>query len=499
MATIPRIPIPEGPGGSITRPRATPGTTGQGLQQLGKEVLDFAQAKKNVEDTIEVNELLAEHSIRSRELQSEMLRTDLREDELGPEFEKRIKDLNTEIEGKARSQTVKDLLRSHLPSKTASKIGEIHAERDRRFTATALAGYERSVQLNTRAYAGAASDDERLQIRERHLAAMNVLGRMGVFSAEQLQKENSKFQRGIEIFDVQRAIQADPNAGLEALINPKKFLEKYPNVQMDDLDNIFEKGVQVEEQQRRLLQQRKKDAREAVISTIDEGVIRGKVTFEQLNTLRDRGLMDPDDYRRNATLIQKQDEEGGMDDPRTRGLLETRIRLNPYSVNTRELLGELERGGLSRKGVNDLLDLKHKWEKALKDDANTTDPRLRGPLYSAGKTKIDRIIGKGLGGIFGLLDEDTQRRYGAALDLYNDKVMKEPNRSHQDISDEIIKTFRGPPGKDFVPQKYKGQKEGTVDTKKLIEDYQKADPQTKKFLGALIDALQDQMQQNQGY
>jgi hypothetical protein len=209
--------------------------------------------------------------------------------------------------------------------------------------------------------------------------------------------------------------------------------------------------------------------------------------------------MDPDDYRRNATLIQKQDEEGGMDDPRTRGLLETRIRLNPYSVNTRELLGELERGGLSRKGVNDLLDLKHKWEKALKDDANTTDPRLRGPLYSAGKTKIDRIIGKGLGGIFGLLDEDTQRRYGAALDLYNDKVMKEPNRSHQDISDEIIKTFRGPPGKDFVPQKYKGQKEGTVDTKKLIEDYQKADPQTKKFLGALIDALQDQMQQNQGY
>jgi hypothetical protein len=69
--------------------------------------------------------------------------------------------------------------------------------------------------------------------------------------------------------------------------------------------------------------------------------------------------------------------------------------------------------------------------------------------------------------------------------------MKEPNKSHSQISDEIIEMFKGPVDvENIVPGKYKTEK-GKPAWDKIKEDYLKADPATKKFMDGLVGKLKE--------
>ncbi len=493
MAELPRVELGKVQSG-LSLPRVTPGTAGKGLSDLGDEILGYAKAKQDINDTIEANELLAEHSIKARELQSTMLRSDIREDQLAPTYEKAIGDLNQEITNKARSQNVRDMLAQNLPSRTAAKVNEIQSESDRRFTATALAGYERALTLNTRDYAGATTDAQRAEIKDRHLKSLEVLSRMGIFDADRRQKEADRFSRQVELFDVERALNKDPEAGMEAITDPKKFLEKYPNVKIDDLDNIFTKSVQIEERQRTLLKQRRKDAQDEVVGIIDESVIRGKMDFDKLDNLRDRKLISPEDYRRSALALQKQSEEGGVDDPKVKGEFETMIRQWPQYVTESNLITSFNNGFLSRKGLNELLDLKQKWTKAKEDEADKVDPRLKGPLYTEGKSKIDQVVGKGLTISGVAVDDNTRRRWGAAMDEYLERVVKERDKSHAQIADEIVQRYQGAAKPaEVVPFKYQDPKKPSgVDLGRLKQDYLKEkDPRERERIMNLMRRLKE--------
>lgn len=491
---------------SIPRAQAGGGLDTRGLESSMAEITNWMDRKRDIQDTIDANELLAEHSIEANRLQSETLKSDLRDDELISIYGNKLEQVNQGILKKARSENVRNLLAQQLPSRSAARLGQIQEESDKRFTASALAGYDRSLQLNTRAYASAKTPEERMEIRTRHQNAINILARMGVFDATHKQNETSRFQRSVELFDIEQAIQSNPDAGMEAITDPAKFLKKYPNVKIDDLENVFAKSVQLEDRQRTLFDRRKKEAREAVISTVDEAVIRGKIDFDQLNQLRDRGLLAPEDYRRSAAAIQKLDEEGGQDDPSVKGDIETRIRLNPFSVGTPEIIGAFNQKRLSRKGMNEVLDLRSTWQRAQESDARSAaaegraaseakiDPRLKGPLFADGKQKIDQIVGKGLT-ISGInVDADTRRRWGAASDEYLQQVVNEPNRSHADIANEIITRYQGPAkAAEIAPQIYRNTKAARgVDFQRILKDFDaEKDPKKKNELRALIKKLQE--------
>jgi hypothetical protein len=489
--------------GDTNYARTTADTSGgRALEKLGDSLQNTSRILKDINDSIESNELLAEHTIAARGIQSSLEREGYQSDEMVPEYEKRLKSLNEEVFKKAKSSDVRARLQQILPMRGAAYTSEVQQHADQRFKSEALAGYERMLQKNTTAYALAKSDQERELLKNQHLGTLDVLSSRYVITPEQREKEGQRFSRSVELFDVQRNILADPSAGLDALLNPTHFLEKYPNVKIEDLDNIYGSSLQAQELQTRQLEKARKEARESIISRVDEETIRGGMTFDKLNQLRDSNLISPDDYRRNALAIQKITEEGGPGDPYTQGLLATRIRLNPKSVSTSEITSGLNNGSLSRKGVNELLDLKHTWERnaaadaraeklANKPDAPTTPTRLKGPLYSVGKNKIDRIIGKGMGGMLGMLDPESQRIYGNAIDLYQERAMKEPNKPHAQISDEIIEMFKGPVDvKEVVPGKYKNEK-GNPAWDKIKQDYLKADPSTKKFMDGLVGKLKE--------
>jgi hypothetical protein len=489
--------------GSTNYNRISPNVEGgKALERLGDQLQSTSRILKDINDSIESNELLAEHTIAARGIQSSLEREGFQSDEMVPEYEKRLKSLNEEVLKKAKSSDVRARLQQALPMRGAAYTLEVQQHADQRFKSEALAGYERVLHKNTTAYALAKSDQEREILKNQHLGTLDVLSSRYVITPEQREKEAQRFSRSVELFDVQRNILADPSAGLDALLNPTGFLEKYPSVKIEDLDNIYGSSLQAQELQAKQLEKARKDARESIISKVDEETIRGGMSFDKLNQIRDSGLISPDDYRRNALAIQKITEEGGPGDSYTQGLLATRIRLNPKSVSNTEIVNGLNNGSLSRKGVNELLDLKHTWERnaaadaraeklANKPDAPTAPARLKGPLYSVGKNKIDRIIGKGMGGMLGMLDEESQRRYGNAIDLYQERAMKEPNKSHSQISDEIIEMFKGPVDvQEIVPQKYRTEK-GKPAWDKIKEDYMKADPATKKFMDGLVGRLKD--------
>jgi hypothetical protein len=491
MPQIPRVEIPKQPGNTYANPRySSPNETDEIIAR-GEHLL---KTKKDINDTIELNELLAEHTIKARELQSQLLRTDTSDDLLGPTYERQIGELNDVLLKKAKSQTVRDLLSSHLPTKTASKVNEIQGEADKRFTANVLAGYERTLQMNTVAYAGAKTDQDRKEISGRHLLSIEILKEKGVLDEAHYQQEHQRFLRSIQLFDVERALQADPSAGIEAILSPGKFLEKYPNVKLEDLDNFYAKSVQLEERQRVNLERRRKEAREKAVGIIDEATIKGHMDFDKLNQLRDKDLISPEDYRRNAQAIHKQDEEGGVDNPAVRGQFETSIRLSPHSVTTANMIDAFNRGALSRKGLNDLFDLKEKWLKHNEEQAEKVDPRLKGPLYSEGKAKIDQVIGKGLT-ISGIqVDDNTRRRWGAAMDEYLEEVQRDRTKSHQVIADEIIKKYQGPTkAAEVTPFQFQDpSKPKRVDAKKLLDAWKReSDPRKKRELGELIDKIRE--------
>jgi hypothetical protein len=471
---------------SLNLPRAEPGQVGRAVTQLGNQLQSISEVKRDIDNAIEANELLAEHTIASRTMQSDLEREGFQSNELQPAYEKRIEELNKQVLGKAKSADVRARLEQILPLRSAARIDEVRQQADQRFKSEALAGYERVLQKNTTAYALAKTDQEREVLKNQHLGTLDVLTSRYVISPEQREKEGQRFSRQVELFDVQRMILADPSVGLDALLSPEKFLERFPNVKIDDLDNIYSNSVQAQDLQTRKLEAARKQARESIISKVDEDTIRGGMTWDKLNQLRDSQLISPEDYRRNALAMDKILDEGGKDDPSTYGQLATQIRLNPNSVSTSQILSPVNNGTLSRKGANELLDLKATWQrahraevradKALANAGNATPARLRGPLFQTAKNKIDRIIGRGMGGMLGMLDEESQRRYGQAIDLYMERTVREPNVSHQKISDEIIEMFKGPATtEDLIPPGYRNEK-GKANWNKIREDYLKADP-----------------------
>src|SRR5262245_16903065 len=136
-----RIPIPSGPNGGLNLPRATSNGAAEGLAEINDTLFKSQQAKKDIEDTIEANRLLSEHTIRAKEIQTELMRSGMREDELLPAYTAQLDALQKEIVGKARSADVAQLLEQHIPNRNAGKIIEMSAESDRRFSSKAIAGY----------------------------------------------------------------------------------------------------------------------------------------------------------------------------------------------------------------------------------------------------------------------------------------------------------------------------------------------------------------------
>lgn len=488
-----RIRIPQGPGARLNMPAVPAGTGGEMIAELGDTLTKIAQAKRDVQDTIEANELLAEHTIRSREKQSELLRTDLDDEQIVPSYQTELETINQEIIGKAKSDNVRNMLSAQLPGRSAGKVNEMRAESDSRFTAKALGRDLEAEQMISKAYAIAGTDEERASLKQMRIDSIGVLASRGVYNENEKKKAISKSLHGFELYEAQRAVQTNPSLGLKALTEPAEFLKQFPNLKIEDLDKIFSESVQVEERRYQLLQRKRKDVRELHESAIDEAVIRNQMDWNTLNALREQGMISPERYRAAATQLQKNLEEGttAANDPSFKGNLETQIRLNPYSVKIGAVMEGLNSGKLSRKDANELLDLKQKWQKALKEDAESTDPRLKGPLYQTGKGKIDRIIGKGMGGIFGLIDAETQRQWGAATDEYQARLMKERDKTPAEIADDIILKFKGPPDKTIVPKGYQ-KKDGSPDHQKLLDAMKTVkDPTARKFIDTMIEALME--------
>src|SRR5262245_17158845 len=96
-----RINTPVGPSTQLNLPRARGNRTPDALMEINETILRSYKAKKDVEDTIEANKLLAEHGVRAREIQSELMRTDLREDQLIPAYTAKLEELNKDLIGRA--------------------------------------------------------------------------------------------------------------------------------------------------------------------------------------------------------------------------------------------------------------------------------------------------------------------------------------------------------------------------------------------------------------
>lgn len=492
---MPRAGIPGGPQGRLGYPSPQPAGVDRTIARLGEDLSAFAKAKQDIRDTVEANQLLAEFSILAREKQSEILFSNRDDNQIITDYEKELDTIGQDLRGRAKSANVQDLLSVHLPARLAGKINEMRGEQDQRFVTRSLADLANVTDANQKGILMAGTWQEREEIKQRQLATLEVFASKGVLDQAKKQEAAKGFLRSVDLFEIGQKMQYDPTFGARAITHPESVLEDHPNVTNADLGNILAGSVQAEEKAYQTLQRKRKELRESYEATVDEAGIRGQLTWDVLNTLNRNGVVSPETYRRNATLLESRVQDGGIDNPNIRGDLQTRIRLNPGSVSNGEILGHLGRD-LSRKTANELLDLKQTRTRLFQADAESTDPRFKGILFREGKEKIDQTVGKGLT-ISGIqVDDNTRRRWAAASDLYLERVSKERDKPQHQIANEVIELYQGPatPG-EVMPERYRSdlppwKNTGGVNRDLLRQDYlRETDPIRRAELERLIDFL----------
>ncbi len=495
-----RIDIPSGPSGALNYPRATANPSGEALGEISESLYRANKAKRDIEDTIEANRLLSEHTVRAKEIQSELLRTDLREDEILPVYTKKLEELEKEIVGKARSGDVQQLLQQHIPNRNAGKLVEMSAESDRRFASQAMSKYEAAAVDDSVAYVSATSDADRKDIKNRHTRLIGILKSTGVFDDVSAGRAEKKFLRSLDLYDAKKSIQLVPEMGVLAITEPKKFLERFPGLTVEDLDNMFQESIQVQNHRYTLEQRQKKEKQDEATKLIDEGIIRGHIGLEDVTDAKTgkiirgisayRDLVPSETYTRMLHALDKQNQEGGFDDPKVKLNLKSRILNNPSSVSPAEISGST---GLSGKSKIELLEYKETIRKSFYERASETDPAFKGPLFGEGKRKIMAVLGGMTENSQYFKDADDARRTTTAIDEYMERVRNKGTKDEATIADEIIEKYQKPQIRQELIKDYRDDKKpDKYDFKKMLANYEKEkDPIKKRELAKALKELME--------